>query len=84
MYYSEKGILVQNLNYKEGLYNGFAKLYHDNGKLHLEGNFKNGLKKDGVWKTYDENGQFLKMKTQKIRRYLLAIFHIQLKMRTQL
>ena len=52
---------------------GYCKYYRKNGNLHSEGIFKHNHKKynqaapikDGTWKYYDENGQFIQVEKYK-------------------
>lgn len=54
-----EGILLEEINYKNGLKDGKYKLFHSNGKLKQEGTYQNNLD-TGRKKTYDANGFILK------------------------
>ena len=49
---------IKGKNYKNGLREGIAKTYYENGNLKFEGTFKNGVL-DGSWKSYYENGDLM-------------------------
>ena len=40
----------------DGIREGKAVVYYENGNIHYEGNYKNG-KECGMWKFYRENGK---------------------------
>ena len=42
--------------------NGPGKIYYENGKLKSEGYYNNGVP-CGLWKMYDDEGQFIGEKT---------------------
>ena len=56
--YSEQGVLIERLDYKNGQADGSSKLYFPNGKLASEATFKNNVQV-GVQKDYDENGKLV-------------------------
>ncbi len=45
--------------FKDGLDDGYRYIFHENGKKEIEGTYKDG-KKVGVWKFYDDKGNFIK------------------------
>jgi antitoxin component YwqK of YwqJK toxin-antitoxin module len=51
--YSDKGILTDDLNYKEGYIDGKAVFYEPNGKIKQRGQYKKDLKV-GIWEYYVE------------------------------
>jgi len=53
--YYESGELKQEVNLKNGLFNGAFKQYYKNGKLHISGNFLSGTE-NGIFKEYYEDG----------------------------
>ena len=46
-------------NFVDGIREGKATTYHENGKIKYEGFYKNG-KECGIWKFYDEDGKLIK------------------------
>jgi len=62
--YNEKGIVDARAEFKNGVMDGYSKLYYPNGKVFIEENYKNG-ERDGVAKAYDENGKLLQQATFK-------------------
>lgn len=55
-YYDEKGMLVKQESYKEGVKHGMFYTYYSNGRVAEEENFEDG-KKTGLWVQYYENGK---------------------------
>jgi len=53
--YNEKGLLTSYSTFKNGLKNGIAKKFYDNGKVEFEITYKDGLK-NGLTKWFYENG----------------------------
>jgi len=58
-FYSEKGFLVSDQNYVNGIAQGYLKTYFESGQLQSETNFEEGLPK-GPAKEYFENGKLKK------------------------
>lgn len=54
----EDGSLQSEINYQDDQMHGAAVYYHPNGKPQFQGNYLNG-RKDGIWKTYDEEGNLI-------------------------
>ena len=52
----QKKLFVRKI--KDGYYHDKFFAYHINGKVWIEGNFKNGWR-DGEWKEFSENGKFI-------------------------
>ena len=57
--YNEKGIVDARAEFKNGVMDGYSKLYYPSGKLSSEATFKNGVQV-GIQKDYYEDGK-LKM-----------------------
>ena len=57
--YDEKGVLDARAEFKNGVMDGYSKLYYPSGKLSSEATFKNGVQV-GIQKDYYEDGK-LKM-----------------------
>ena len=53
--FSDSGVLISEIIYKNGKKNGLCKYYFPNGQLESEGIFEKDLKW-GVWKEYNSNG----------------------------
>jgi len=62
--YDEKGVLDARAEFKNGVMDGYSKLYYPSGKVFIEENYKNG-ERDGVAKAYDENGKLMQQATFK-------------------
>ena len=54
--YNEKGVVDARAEFKNGVMDGYSKLYYPSGKLLSEVNFKND-KEEGLMKAYYENGK---------------------------
>jgi len=63
-YYLKKDTIGHIITYKDGDKNGLFQDFHYNGKMKIEGNYKNG-KKDGEWKYYDSYGSMTSFKVFK-------------------
>ena len=58
-YYSLKGVLEKEVNFKEGRKEGAYKEYYPSGEVSVAGQYANN-QKEGVWKYYTEAGQLSK------------------------
>ena len=56
MEYFENGTNKIEATMVDGDFAGLFTIYHPNGKVWMQGGYKNGLK-EGKWTTYSENGQ---------------------------
>lgn len=54
--YFSNGNKEAEIDYKKGKVNGWARLWHEDGKLHVEATYENG-KVHGVRTTYHKNGK---------------------------
>ena len=54
--YDEKGVLDARAEFKNGVMDGYSKLYYPSGKLSSEATFKNGVQV-GIQKDYYEDGK---------------------------
>lgn len=57
--YNEDGKITLIASYKNGIVNGLFKKFYENGFLMEEGEYKT-MKKVGIWKYYDEEGNLTK------------------------
>ena len=54
--YFSNGNKESEIDYKKGMVNGWARLWHDDGKLHAEATYENS-KVHGIRTTYHKNGK---------------------------
>ncbi len=54
--YDLKGIVLKHMQYKKGKLNGPCTIFHQNGEVQSEGEFKED-KKEGLWNWYYASGQ---------------------------
>jgi len=54
----ENAQLKFEINFKKGVKNGLAKIYHKNGQLSEKGNMLD--KRDGLWRLWNKNGKLIK------------------------
>ena len=57
-YYSKDGRELSTTMFNHGVKHGHMVVKRENGALYYHGEMENG-KKVGIWKNYDENGNFL-------------------------
>ena len=62
----KSGNLLSTGEFVDGVRNGEAVVYHENGNIHYVGNYENG-KEVGIWKFYDEEGKLLKEVNRDLR-----------------
>ena len=60
----EDSVLEGKIPFKNGVIDGYSKLYYPSGKLMTEESYKND-KLDGIVKRYDENGKLIEQETYK-------------------
>ena len=57
--YYDNGQLSSKVIYKDGQRDGPYEFYHNNGQLGLKMTYKDGEPEDGLFESYDENGQLM-------------------------
>ena len=60
IYYNEKGNIITEQNFVDGVKTGRFKQCYENGIVFQEGFFSEQSQRDGTWKEYDTNGKLIK------------------------
>ncbi|MGB3590198.1 MAG: hypothetical protein WBA16_00800 [Nonlabens sp.] len=60
--FNDKGIIILQASYVNGIVDGAFSKYHRDGKLKEQGTYKM-MRKNGVWKYYDQKGMLQRTET---------------------